>query len=223
MPEQLLLPIKIEQPENKKEIIPLEVWPIDLPRLEPTAQLNTLAKKIGLAGAGGIWREYFLNRGVSLIAFFHAIDGNKERPDTLIHEEPYEPGKVTSGIKKLFGLSKFPIGTPETWKCMFTGGPYLQRFIAHEDQKCSSEAKSVSQPEKKRREMPEHKKVILRKRNAMKRILKRWGLFAPDQIREEYQRKGWSEWGELDEKLWAEELKKWNTVKKKRKGVKANP
>lgn len=216
MSEQLLLPIKIEMPEHKKEIIPLEVWPVELPRLEPTAQLNLLAKKVGLLGSAGIWREYFMKRDVSLIGFFHAIEGHTERPEILIPEIPYEPGPIIAGIKKLFRLNTFPIGNPQTWRCMITGKPYLKRAMTTEESGNHAGPRPAPTPEKPRRQMPEHKKVILRKRNAMKRVLKTWGLFAPGQIKDEYRRKGWVDWDESDDKLWAEELKKWNTVKKKR-------
>lgn len=71
--------------------------------------------------------------------------------------------------------------------------------------------------EEKKRVMPEKTKLKIRKRNAMKRVLKQYGMFADQFIGAEYERKDWHEWTEADEQLWAEEKAKAFTVKKKKK------
>lgn len=73
------------------------------------------------------------------------------------------------------------------------------------------------------RVMPEATKIILRKRRAMKRILKAYGFLADQFIPQEYTRKGW-EWGPDDDRLWAEENQKAFKAKKikKKKSTRRN-
>lgn len=66
----------------------------------------------------------------------------------------------------------------------------------------------TSVDEAPRKEMSEESKVRLRKGNAIRRALKKYGWFAREFLVEEYQRKGWT-WGTEDDEIWekAQEIK----------------
>lgn len=69
---------------------------------------------------------------------------------------------------------------------------------------------------KPKRTVSEATKLKMRKRNAMKRNIKRFGMLADQFIRSEYEQKGWA-WGKADDQLWAEEKSKASQPKAKQK------
>jgi len=195
--KQAVLPLEIERPAPPPaRVIPvLSALPVDLPVYPPGEQVNLLCRAAGLGGSADLWRINLQNR-YGLLEFLGAAYGHT----TAEMGETFRWREIRREICSAFNLEYFPVGHSSNWEYSYireardriTQSGYTLKPI-----KTSRAGKKLS---------PEQK-TILQKRNAMKRVLKRYGFFAEQFIQQEWQRKEW-EWVASDDELWSQEQAK---------------
>ncbi|MBF2055080.1 MAG: hypothetical protein IGS03_16650 [Candidatus Sericytochromatia bacterium] len=199
---QLAIPLVIEtKPEQQPTIRELTAHPVDLPIYPPDEQVNILCQAAGLAGRADLWRTEFEKTGTRFLDFLAASAGH----DFSCGEPIPQAREIQQRIAQLFGLAFFPVGNREN---QVPG--YIRRGRARTIDYIPARKKRARGP------LPESTKIIIRKRNAMKRHLRDYGMLADQFIGQEYERKTWL-WGHDDDRLWQEEKAKWLKPKPKRK------
>jgi len=202
---QLSLDLEIIETRASVELKTFAALPWNLPLMDPCEQMNVLADYIGLEKLGGFYREILKPRGFSILEFLTVasyrpyIDGNWSRPAHYV-PKLWRPEKIRKIICKVFDLPNFPLGNPQEWRMPKNwGGQKCVLQLAAKPSQSFSPIQVLA--EKPRRQMSEAAKLGMRKINAMRRAIKKYGWFAPEFLAEEYQRKGWT-WGTEDDALW---------------------
>lgn len=199
---QLALPLVIKvKPPPQPTIRELTAHPVDLPSFPPDEQVNILCRAAGLAGRAELYRIEFEKAGTRFMDFLAASAGH----DSSLGESIPQAQEIQLHIAQLFGLAFFPVGNREDQV-----PSYMRAARALTTECAPARSRGPRGP------LPEATKIIIRKRNAMKRHLRDYGLLADQFIGQEYERKNWA-WGHEDERLWQEEKAKWVKPKPKRK------
>lgn len=187
------------------ELKKFSALPWNLPLMDPCEQMNVLADSIGLAKLGGFYREILKPRGFSILEFLTVasyrpyIDGKWNRPEFFV-PKLWRPEKIRKIICKIFDLPNFPLGSPQDWHLPKNwGGQNCASMLAEKPQKSYAPIQILE--EKPRRQLSDEAKLRVRKINAMRRSIKKYGWFAPEFLADEYLRKGWT-WGVEDDALW---------------------